>query len=64
MDGADDIETAILRSMTPAQKLRVMHSLWCQAWALKIAGIRRQHPGWTEEQVVARVREIFRGADS
>ena len=60
----EEIETAILRRMTPAQKLAVMHTLWRQAWNLKAAGVRMQYPEWTGEQVAARVREIFRGADS
>ena len=60
----EEIETAILRRMTPAQKLAVMDALWRQAWNLKVAGVRMQHPEWTGEQVAARVREIFRGADS
>ena len=64
MASIEQIETAILRRMTPAQKLAVMHSLWRQAWNLKAAGVRRQHPEWTTEQVSAQVREIFRGAGS
>lgn len=62
MDSVAQLETAILRRMTPAQKLAVMHALWRQAWTLKTAGIRRQHPEWTAERVAARVREIFGGA--
>jgi len=58
----EQIETAILRRMTVAQKLAVVHTLWCQAWDLKAAGVRRQRPEWTSGQVQARVREIFRGA--
>lgn len=64
MATTEEIETAILRRMTPAQKLAVMHTLWRQAWNLKLAGVRMQHPEWTGEQVAARVREIFRGAAS
>ena len=58
----EDVEDTILRRMTPAQKLAVMHALWRQAWALKVAGIRLQHPTWTSGQVLGRVREIFGGA--
>jgi hypothetical protein len=60
----EEIETAILRRMSPAQKLAVMHTLWRMAWNLKLAGVRMQHPEWTGAQVSARVREIFRGAAS
>jgi len=62
MRPADPIETDILRRLTVAQKLDVMQALWRQAWDLKMAGVRRQHPSWTADQVTARVREIFRGA--
>jgi hypothetical protein len=61
---SDAIETAILRRMTAAQKLAVLHALWRQAWELKAAGIRVQHPEWTHQQVEARVRDIFFGAAS
>ena len=62
MPSVEQIDTAIVRGLTPARKLEVMHSLWRQAWDLKAAGIRMQHPDWTEQQVQARVREIFGGA--
>lgn len=62
MDTVDEIETAILRHLTPTQKVAVMDALWRQAWDLKAAGVRQQHPEWTTQQVQARVREIFRGA--
>ncbi|MGH7547888.1 MAG: hypothetical protein ACREMM_06930 [Gemmatimonadales bacterium] len=58
----EELEIAILRRMTPAQKVAVMHALWRQAWNLKVAGVRRQHPEWTSQQVQALVREIFSGA--
>jgi hypothetical protein len=64
MSSADEIETAILRRMTVEQKLAVMHALWRQAWVLKTGSVRREHPGWTSEQVSARVREIFASAGS
>jgi hypothetical protein len=64
MPTPEEIETALLRRMTPDAKLAVMHALWRQAWELKSAGVRRQHPDWTPQQVTARVREIFRGAAS
>jgi len=57
-----EIETAILRRMTPARKLAVMQALWRQAWDLTVAGVRLRHPQWTSQQIQARSREIFRGA--
>lgn len=64
MATVQEIETELLRRMTPSAKLAVMHTLWQQAWDLKAAGLRRQHPTWTPDEINARVREIFRGADS
>lgn len=60
----EEIDTAILRRLTPARKLAVMHTLWRQAWQLKAAGVRRAHPEWTDELVAARVRDIFARAAS
>ena len=62
MSSAEQIDTEIVRRLTPAQKLAVMQELWQQAWDLKAAGLRAQHPDWTEQQVQACVREIFGGA--
>ncbi len=50
---------AILRRMTGAQKLRTAFQLYWGARKLKAARLRQQHPGWTEEQVQQRVKEIF-----
>ena len=60
MDSVLDLEAARLRRMTTSQKLAVMHSLWRQAWSLKVAGVQGHHPDWSAEQVAAEVREIFR----
>ncbi len=60
MDSVLDLEVARLRQMTASEKIAVMNSLWRQAWSLKTAGVRTQHPDWSAEQVAAAVREIFR----
>ena len=49
----------IYRSMTPEQKLKVAMDLYHCARELKAAGLRSQHPGWTESEVQEKVREIF-----
>jgi hypothetical protein len=49
----------ILRAMTPEQKLRATAALNDLARELKAAGLRSQHPEWTEQQVQAAVREMF-----
>jgi hypothetical protein len=60
MDPGHEIETAVLRRMTPAAKLAVMASLWRQAWALMAAGVRARHPTWPDARVADAVRERFR----
>lgn len=59
-----DLELARLRAMTASEKVAIMHSLWRQAWLLKTAGVRAQHPDWEPDQVEAEVRRIFRGVES
>ena len=54
-----DVELGRLRAMTASEKVAIMTSLWRQAWALKAAGIRGQHPDASTEQVQEAVREIF-----
>jgi hypothetical protein len=60
MESVLDCELARLRQMTASEKVAVMHFLWRQAWSLKAAGVRAQHPDWPAEQVEAAVRDIFR----
>ena len=50
---------ATLRRMTPAQKSRAAAALYWSARKLKAAGLRMQHPDWTEEKVQQKVKEIF-----
>ena len=45
--------------MTATEKVAVMQSLWRQAWSLKTAGVRSQHPEWGTERVESEVRAIF-----
>jgi hypothetical protein len=56
---ADAEYIRILRAMTPEQKLRATAALNDLARELKSAGLRAQHPDWTEQQVQAAVREMF-----
>lgn len=51
------IET--LRRMSGEQKLKTAFQLYRGARRLKAARLRQEHPDWSEEQVQARVREIF-----
>jgi hypothetical protein len=58
---ASEAEIAVLRRMTPAQKLAVMRTLIRQAYELKVAGIRASHPDLPEEEVWARARTLVGG---
>ena len=48
-----------LQNMTPEQKLKLLNDLHNTARKLKAAGLREQHPDWTEKKVQQKVREIF-----
>ena len=56
------IET--LRRMSGEQKLKTAFQLYWGARRLKAARLRQEHPDWSEDQVQARVREIFMYARS
>jgi len=58
------IQDDILRAMTPERKLELAMNLYWSARDLKAAGLRRQHPAWSQEQVQAAVREVFMYARS
>jgi hypothetical protein len=56
---ADRIQREIIRKMTPAQKFAIARELYDTAWEIKRSALRSQHPDWTDEQVLARVKRIF-----
>jgi len=49
----------ILRAMPGEHRLRLAEHLYWSARKLKVAGLRAQHPDWSEEQLNAEVRRIF-----
>jgi hypothetical protein len=49
----------IYQSMTPEEKLKVAMDLYHFARELKAAGLRTQHPGWSENEINEKVKEIF-----
>jgi hypothetical protein len=49
----------ILQVMTPAQKQDAMQRIYNTARELKAAGLRMNHPDWTEDQINAALREAF-----
>jgi hypothetical protein len=59
----DEAELDILRSMPPAEKLRVLTDMIRTGLELKAAGLRAMHPELTEAEVAGRLRELLaRGA--
>ena len=50
---------ATLQAMTGQQKVKAAFALYWGARKLKAAGLRQQHPDWTEQQVQEKVKEIF-----
>ena len=52
-------EYDILREMSPAKKLDVMHTLIRQAYDLKSAAILASEPNLSSEEVLARIRQIW-----
>jgi hypothetical protein len=56
---AERIQREIIRKMTPAQKFAIAGELYDTAWEIKKSALRAQHPDWTDDQVLARVKRIF-----
>jgi hypothetical protein len=50
---------AVFRRMTPEQRWRAAQRLYWTMRRHKTAFLRSQHPGWSEPQVAAAVRDIF-----
>ena len=54
-DRCDPALIAILRRQTPAQKLAVLDGMWRSARTLVAAGVRAQHPTWSEANLAQEV---------
>lgn len=52
------------RRMTPQDKMQAMGRLYRQAWRLKVAWLRNQHPDWSEERILSETRHIFLHANT
>jgi hypothetical protein len=52
-------QIAILRTMTGQRRLQLAEDLYWSARRLKMAGLRAQHPDWSQEQVETETRRIF-----
>lgn len=54
---------AVLRALSPEQRLRTAFGMWESARLLIRGSIRQQHPEWTEEQVLREAaRRLSHGA--
>lgn len=49
----------IYRRMLPADKLKVIESMYWEARELKVAALRAWKPGWSEERIQQEGRRIF-----
>jgi hypothetical protein len=52
-------QVALMQAMTGQQRLKVAEQMFWMARKLKAAGVRCQHPAWTETEVLAEVNRIF-----
>ena len=61
---ADAVEVDSIRALSVEDRLRIAESLRTFAWDLKISVTARRHPELSQEQVAARVREMFLGGSA
>ena len=49
----------ILKNMTPDQKYQAMLAINRAGRELKAAWLRKQHPDWSEQEILTEIRRIF-----
>jgi len=54
-----EIQGELIKKMTPCQRLEIANDLYVTAWELKKAGLKRQHPDWSDVAIEKRTRWIF-----
>jgi hypothetical protein len=59
----DDEMAAVLRAMTPAQRLASANGMWRYARGRLLAMVRHEHPDWDEAQVKADVCRRLLGSN-
>jgi len=59
VSAAGRVQEELIRAMTPGRRLEVARELYETAWQLKAAGLRREHPDWSENDVLAKLRRVF-----
>jgi hypothetical protein len=58
-DAPDPEQIRLFSAMTPDERWAVAQSLYRTARDIKRAGVRAEHPDWSEEQVLGEVRRQF-----
>ena len=58
-DAPDPEQLRLFAAMTPGERWAIARSLYRTACDVKRAGVRSEHPEWTDEQVLAEVRRQF-----
>ena len=64
MTTALDWQTERIRAMSADQKFQVSHALWLEAQRVMSAGVRANHPDWSDAEVASHVRLLMRDADA
>jgi hypothetical protein len=62
MDSGLAWQTERIRAMTADQKFQVSHALWLEARRVMSAGVRENHPDWSDAEVALRVLMLMRDA--
>ena len=55
----DSAQINSFKYMTPEKKLQIALNLYYSALTLKEAGLRKQHPDWSDADIKRKAREIF-----
>ena len=58
-DAPDPAQMRRFAAMTPDERWAIAQALQRTARAVKRAGVRAEHPDWTDEQVLEEVRRQF-----
>jgi hypothetical protein len=58
------IQVEIYKKMSPEEKLRIADRLYWTAYELKMSGLKKDHPDWSDEKLRRKVREAFLYAKS
>ena len=57
-----DDQMAEILCQTPAERLEMANGMWRMARELVLAGVKRDHPDWTAEQIQAETARRMLGS--